>query len=343
MRPALSMPRCSWAICVRLLVLLFVLAAVVAVARWGTRWSVPHAAATDAAYTLLFTWDGATAPGGSFDRPIGVAVAPSGDVYVTDARQRVVHLTPSGEVLGEWGREGEGFGEFSNPIGLAIGPDGAVYVSDYEQDRVQKFTAAGGFLTAFGGSGSGPGEFNGPAGLAVDEAGSIYVTDFYNHRVQRFRADGSFDGVIGQPGRVGAGALHYPTGVAITTDRVVIVADAYNYQVQWFDPRGVPLRRAGYHLLWIWPWPVTSTAGFSVPTDAAVGPNNAIHVADSGNRRVVMLSSEGAYLTEWRVPDADPAVYSPEHLAVSRDGTMVYATDLGRDRLLVLRATMPRD
>ena len=74
----------------------------------GVRWSVPQAPVADATYTLLATWDGASAPGGSFDRPIGVAAAPSGDVYVTDARERVVHLNASGDVLGEWGREGRG-------------------------------------------------------------------------------------------------------------------------------------------------------------------------------------------------------------------------------------------
>ncbi len=327
---------------VGLLVLLLVLAAVVAVTRWGTRWTVPQAPASDAAYVLHATWDAASAPGGAFERPIGIAVAPSGDVYVSDALQRVVRLSTSGEVLGEWGGEGTGPGEFSNPIGVAVGSDGTIYVSDYEQDRVQEFTATGEFLTAFGGPGSGPGEFDAPAGLAVADTGFVYVADFYNHRVQMFRPDGSFEAVIGHPGRLGAGALHYPTGVALTPGGGVLVADAYNYQVQWFGRDGAPRRRVGYHLLWIWPRPATSAAGFHVPTDVATGRDGIIHVADSGNHRVVMLSSDGAYLTEWRVPDADPAVFSPEHVAVSPDGTMVYATDLGRGRVLVLRATTPR-
>lgn len=324
-----------------LLVLLLVLAAVVVAARLGTPWTVPHAPASGAAYVLHATWDGASAPGGAFDRPIGIAVAPGGDVYVTDALQRVVRLNASGDVLGEWGREGDGTGEFGNPVGVAVASDGSVYVSDYEQDRVQHFTATGGFLAAFGRSGSGPGEFDAPAGLAVDDTGAIYVADFYNHRVQKFRPGGVVEATIGLPGRLGPGALHYPTGVAITRDREVLVADAYNYQLQWFDRDGGPLRRVGYHLFWIWPRPVTSTSGFSVPTDAAVGPNGVIHVADSGNRRVVMLSPAGALLTEWRIPDANPAVFSPEHLALSPDGTMVYATDLGGNRVLVLRVTTP--
>lgn len=62
-------------------------------------------------------------------------------------------------------------------------------------------------------------------------------------------------------------------------------------------------------------------------------------MADSGNHRLVMLSSDGEYVAEWRVPDANPRVYSPEHVATSADGTTVYATDLAGHRVLVLAVT----
>ena len=308
---------------------------------WGTRWTVPQAASAGAGYALRATWDGDAIPGGMLRRPIGIAVAPSRDVYVTDARLRVVRFNAAGEFLGQWGRDGDGPGEFRNPVGVAVGPDGAVYVSDYEQDRVQKFTPSGEFLLAFGGPGSAPGEFNAPAGLTVDEAGTVYVADFYNHRVQTWRDDGSFQHAIGHSGRLGAGALHYPTGVAIAAPGELLVADEYNYQLQWFDLEGQPLRRVGYHLLWLWPRPAAATDGFFVPTDAAIGASGIIHVADSGNHRVVMLSPEAEYVAEWRIPDTDPNVFSPEHIAVSPDGSTVYATDLARNRILVLAVTTP--
>lgn len=313
----------------------FVLAAT-ALAAWGTRWRIPQADPSHAQYTSRGAWDGSAIPGGTLHRPIGIAVAPSGDVYVTDARLRVVRFNASGEFLDEWGRDGDGDGEFRNPVGIAVGADGAVYVSDYEQDRVQKFTADGEFILAFGSSGPGPEEFNAPGGLTVDDAGGVYVADFYNHRVQKWQPNGSFEQVVGRAGRIGSGALHYPTGVATTAHGELIVADAYNYQLQWFDTAGRPLRRVGYHLFWLWPRPAGSTSGFSVPTDVAVDRNGVIHVADSGNHRVVMLSPEGEYVTEWRLPAANPKVYSPEHIAVSKDGTTVYATDLAGNRVLVL-------
>jgi sugar lactone lactonase YvrE len=140
--------------------------------------------------------------------------------------------------------------------------------------------------------------------------------------------------VIGHSGRLGTGALHYPTGVAVTAHRELLVADAYNYQLQWFDLEGRPLRRAGYHLFWLWSRPTASAAGFYVPTDAAIDPSGVIHVADSGNHRVVMLSPTGEYLAHWQIPN----VSSPEHIAVSSDGSTVYATDLAGNRVLVLNA-----
>lgn len=306
---------------------------------WATPWTIPRATATARGYELAGTWDGAAVPGGKFERPNGIAVAPDGDVYVVDARKRVVRLDASGGFKAEWGRAGDGAGEFSNPVDVAVAPDGAVFVSDYDQDRVQKFTAEGKYLLQFGRSGDGPGEFDAPAGLAVDGAGSVYVADFYHHRIHKFSSEGAFQTMVGHPGRLGDGALHYPTGVHAVADGRLVVADAYNFQLQWFDANGRPTRRAGYHLFWLWPRPAAAAAGFNVPTGVTVGLDGLIHVADSGNHRVVLLSPPGAYVAEWKMPDADPAIHSPEKIAVSPDGRLVYATDFATNRIIVLRLT----
>lgn len=306
---------------------------------WATPWTIPRIAAASPGYELAGYWDGADVPGGKIERPNGIAVAPGGDVYVVDGRQRVVRLSGVGEYKGQWGHEGQAPGEFSNPVDVAVAPDGSVFVSDYDLDCVQKFTAEGKYLLQFGRSGDGPGEFDAPAGLAVDVAGSVYVADFYHHRFQKFSSEGVFQTMVGHPGRLGDGALHYPTGVHATTDGRLIVADAYNYQLQWFDADGNPTRREGYHLFWLWPRPASAAAGFNAPTGVTVGPDGFIHVADSGNHRVVLLSKQGQYVAECKMPDADPGIYSPEKIAVSPDGRLVYATDFAASRIIVLRLT----
>lgn len=297
---------------------------------------MPSAGETTASYELAGYWDGGEWAADKLLRPFGIAVAPNGDVYVTDARQRVVRLGPDGRFKSQWGQEGKEPGDFSNPVGIVVASDGSVFVSDYDLDRIQQFTPEGKFLQAFGSPGSGPGQLDAPAGLAVDARGAIYVADFYNHRVQKFGPDGSFQKTIGHPGRMGEGALHYPTDVRLAPHNQLLLADAYNYRIQRFDTDGQAMGRLGYHLFWLWPRPVSSSAGFSVPTGVAVGPNGVIHVADSGNHRIVMLTEKGEYLAEWKIPEAAPEIHSPEKIAAAPDGRTVYATDLAANRILVL-------
>src|SRR5215471_8009342 len=71
--------------------------------------------------------------------PRSLAIGPDGNLYVTDARQRVSVISPGGHILRRWGRLGSGAGEFRfvasnddrNDINgkVTVGPDGAVYVS----------------------------------------------------------------------------------------------------------------------------------------------------------------------------------------------------------------------
>lgn len=67
----------------------------------GTAWTIPAREASHARYTFVGSWDGADVPSGKFFHPIGVAVGPNGDVFVTDARLRVIRLGSSGEFTSE--------------------------------------------------------------------------------------------------------------------------------------------------------------------------------------------------------------------------------------------------
>lgn len=296
--------------------------------------------AADASYALRAFWTGADARGGAFYRPFGIAVAPDGSVYVTDFRKRVVHLAANGAYLGEWGKSGSGPGDFSNPVGVGVASDGSVYVSDYDQDRIQKFAKDGRFQLQFGAHGNGPGQFDAPTGIGLDDHGNVYVADFYNNRIEEFSPSGRFRRAIGRSGRSGTDALHYPTDVVIQSDGGLLVADAYNYELKWFDSHGRGIAEWGYHLLASWPRPAAGSKGFNVPTSAAVGPRGLIHVADSGNHRIVLLSPDHAFVTDWKLPDPDPKVLSPTTVAVSPDGKTVYATDFSRNQIVVLSVSM---
>jgi DNA-binding beta-propeller fold protein YncE len=82
-----------------------------------------------------------------FNRPTNLAVAPNGDLYVTDGygNARVHRFSPSGKLISSWGEPGTGPGEFMLPHGLAVDGAGDVYVCDRESDRIQVFGASGAY------------------------------------------------------------------------------------------------------------------------------------------------------------------------------------------------------
>lgn len=110
---------------------------------------------------------------GPFHRPTKVAVAPSGDLYITDGygNARVHRFSAAGALLQSWGEPGEGPGQFMLPHGLFVHPDGRIFVCDRENNRVQIFSSTGEFLTAWTG-------LLRPAGIAF-HADLVYVGELY--------------------------------------------------------------------------------------------------------------------------------------------------------------------
>jgi tripartite motif-containing protein 71 len=128
---------------------------------------------------------------GSFNHPSGVAVSSAGAggevVYVSDrGNNRIVKLSPGGEVLRQWGSHGSTDGRFIAPAGVAVDGAGDVYVLDGENNRVEEFDEDGHYLARWGFRGTALGDFSQPAAIAIDCAGNVYVADTNNNRVERF-------------------------------------------------------------------------------------------------------------------------------------------------------------
>jgi hypothetical protein len=108
---------------------------------------------------------------GPFNRPTKVAVAPSGDLYVTDGygNARVHRFTSEGELIQSWGEPGEGPGEFNLPHSVWVHSDGRVFVCDRENSRVQIFGPTGEHLGGWKVRGR-------PQELSIDENDSVHMS-----------------------------------------------------------------------------------------------------------------------------------------------------------------------
>jgi DNA-binding beta-propeller fold protein YncE len=130
---------------------------------------------------------------GQFKHPFGIAVSPTGEVYVADSGYaRIQVFDGNGTFLRMWGTPGVTPGQFNNPWAIAIDVATNVYVADTMNHRIQVFTRDGVFVRTWGSKGVADGQFNRPEGIAVDAAGEVYVADTYNYRIQVFTKDGTF-------------------------------------------------------------------------------------------------------------------------------------------------------
>jgi hypothetical protein len=110
--------------------------------------------------------------GPPFNRPTNLAIAPSGELYVTDGygNCKVHRFSPAGELIQSWGEPGTGPGGFVLPHGVAVDADGVIWVADRENDRIQRFDLDGAYLDEWG-------DVQRPTSLVFDESGNVFVSE----------------------------------------------------------------------------------------------------------------------------------------------------------------------
>jgi DNA-binding beta-propeller fold protein YncE len=208
--------------------------------------------------------------------PLGLALDAGGDVYVADAKQRIViRFDAAGNFKGSYGSKDT----LERPTAVAIDDARKVlYVSDTGAHRVQVFgLEEGKLLRTLGKRGAEPGAFNFPEGLAVGKDGRLYVVDALNFRYELFDASGKFLAAHGQIGQE-PGAFARPKGISLDSDGHVYVSDAAFCNVQVFDEEGKLL-------IWIG-GPGGSPGQFQITEGVFVDAADRVFIVDQTNHRV---------------------------------------------------------
>jgi DNA-binding beta-propeller fold protein YncE len=173
-----------------------------------------------------------TQSSGPFNFPTNLAIAPSGDLYVSDgyANARVHRFSADGRLRQSWGDPGSGPGQFHVPHGIAIDADGTVYVADRENSRLQLFTPSGEFVAQWT-------DVARPCQVFIDPQGWIYVAEL-GFRAGRWSGTGP-----AQPGDSGGrvsifdrkGTLHARWGGG---DNPCAAGDFFAPHDIWVDSHG---------------------------------------------------------------------------------------------------------
>ncbi|UCF62419.1 MAG: TIGR03663 family protein [Anaerolineaceae bacterium] len=229
--------------------------------------------------------DQGPAPGGTFNEPWGIAVAPDGTVYVSDTwNHRIQYFTSEGEFLGMFGVFGQAVEPdyFWGPRDVVVDDKGRVFVADTGNKRISIFTSDGIPLGQFGEFGWMIGQLDEPVGIALGSDGRLYIADTWNQRIQVFYEvdensfqvlfDWSIDGWRGE-------SLDNKPYLTIAPEGHLCTTDPERYRVLCFSSEGDFLLGWGDYGV--------SANRFNLPTGLAFSDDERIWVVDSGNHRVL--------------------------------------------------------
>lgn len=261
-----------------------------------------------------------------FRYPTGVAVAPSGAIFVADSDNHMIRrivMTEQGWVVSTWagGIRSQGFRDgpwdqarFKRPTAIAVDGIGNVYVADQAGQRIRVIDAATRQVSTLAGNGSGSrmvdapvgvnASFNNPSALAVNIGGTeLYVFDAWQ-RIRRVSLSGTHavqslagrdENALGFADGSGPQArFRAQMGMAVNDSGHIFLADTANHRIRKIVPGAGPADTRVYTFAG------TGRVGTRLgngdasdivaPTGVVTASDSSILISDSGNhvlRRIV--------------------------------------------------------
>ena len=260
--------------------------------------------------TSGYTGDGAAATAATLSNPSGLAVDPTGNVFIADTGNSVVRMVgvEAGVI-----RSVTPVGLLNGPKGIATDALGNLYIADTNNNVVREVIAKTSVIATLAGIGTasytGDGgaataaQLDAPAGIAVDASGNVYIADTGNNVIRKVTAAGTIStiagtgaaGNSGDGGLATAATLNGPAEIAVDTAGDLYVACIGSHSVRMISAAGLITTVAG-----------TGTTGYSgngglanaaalaSPSGVAVDQLGNIYVGDTGNnvvRKVVQTAT----------------------------------------------------
>lgn len=203
---------------------------------------------------------------------------------------------------------------FQKPGALAVA-NGRLYVADTVGRQIVVFDFPRRKLFKFGYRS--PGRIVKPSALALDGDSNVYIADTSLRQVLVYDALGLYLKSIGGPKD-----LERPSGVAVNKSGSLIYIvdrsknDSDGHRIVIYDGEGNKQGQLGTR--------GRAPGQFNVPTAAAMGPGDTLHVLDAGNFRVQVFDSSGRFLRSFGDIGAGMGNFSrPRGLAIDAVGNVL--------------------
>lgn len=240
---------------------------------------------------------------------------------------------------------------------------GVMYIADTSNGLIRR-VARNGTISAYAGGGAGPGNGDGgnasaavfevPTDLALGSDRSVYVLDSGSADIRRIAPDGTVSTVagggvdgLGDGGDARAAELYNPRGIALGPQNTLYIADTGNHRIRRVDADGTITTVAGGGVS-LNDGGVATSARLVNPTDVAVAPDGTLYIADSGHRRIRMVTPAGTISTvagngdtgTWKEGAAatSTAIGRPRAIAIDPTSGAVYFTERGQHRVARITA-----
>lgn len=217
--------------------------------------------------------------------------------------------------------------EFGEPFGVAVS-GGAVYISDGQNDKIWRIDGEKATVFAQG--------LDTPSAIAFDKNGNLLVADTGSQTIRSVNSRGEASVIAGVAGKAGfadgdssAALFNGPVGIAAGADGKIFVADTYNDRIRVIE-NGKVSTLAGST-------PgcadgIGETTKFDTPSGIAIWQDKLL-VADTGNRRVRVVESDGRVWTlagngEGDLKDgllSEASFVQPTAVAVDKNGSIFIA------------------